>query len=111
MTTAPAVTGITIGDEPDAWRAAGFTVADDGSSLIVTLTTTNGVLSNLTDANLGVPGVQLTGTTTSINTALSGARFIATTSGAASIGVNVTDGVNTPATGTYNLNATLAASG
>lgn len=40
MTTAPAVTGITIGDEPDAWRAAGFTVADDGTAVVGGITLT-----------------------------------------------------------------------
>ena len=29
MTVAPAVVEITVADEPDAWRAAGFSVADD----------------------------------------------------------------------------------
>lgn len=38
--TTPAVTGITIGDDPDAWGAAGFTVAADGTAVVGGITLT-----------------------------------------------------------------------
>jgi hypothetical protein len=38
MSRSPAVVAITIGDEPDAWRAAGFAVADDGTAAVGSIT-------------------------------------------------------------------------
>ncbi|MBX9834695.1 MAG: DUF4347 domain-containing protein, partial [Burkholderiaceae bacterium] len=53
---------------------ADFTVADSDSSdeLTVTLTATNGTINDLTDADEGAEGIQLTGTASSINTAIAG---------------------------------------
>ncbi len=88
-----------------------FAVADaDGAgvTLNVTLTPTNGTLGNVTDANPGVAGIQLSGTAAAINLALYGATFNATAAGAASVGVSVSDGVAGAVTGTYNLTASAA---
>ncbi|WP_278453454.1 cadherin domain-containing protein [Stutzerimonas kunmingensis] len=102
--------GVTAGS---AAVLADFTVADQDSSqtLTVTLTTTNGSIVGLTDADTAAAGIQLTGTAAAINTALETATFTAASAGAASIGISVTDGVVTrPTTATYNLIATSAPS-
>lgn len=87
---------------------ADFTVADaDSNTLTVTLTSTNGSLGGLIDANPSLAGIQLTGTASSINTALAGATFTATAVGTASIDIRVSDGVvTTPTSATYSFNAT-----
>ncbi len=93
---------------------ADFTVGDKDAdhTLTVTLTTANGTLNNLMDANLGTPGIQLIGTASDINTALVGATFKAETVGAANILVSVTDGLMaSPVTATYQLTSTTTGSG
>ncbi|MDD2863132.1 MAG: DUF4347 domain-containing protein, partial [Methylococcales bacterium] len=85
---------------------ADFTVADvDSENLTVTLTATNGTIGSVTDADTNVAGIQVTGSAATINTALAAATFTATNAGAASIGISVTDAIET-ATATYNLMAT-----
>ncbi len=89
-----------------------FTVTDPdgtGVSLTVTLTTTNGTLSGVTDGNVGLPGIQVSGTAATINAALSVATFSATSIGPATVGISVSDGVAAATTATYSLTATPAA--
>jgi Ca2+-binding RTX toxin-like protein len=69
----------------------------------VTLTTTNGSINGLIDADLNTAGIQLTGSADSINTAFQQATFTATQAGAASIGMSVSDGIASAVTGTYSL--------
>ncbi|NJD36750.1 MAG: hypothetical protein FIA89_00270, partial [Geobacter sp.] len=84
-----------------------FTVNDaDGGNLTVTLTSTNGSISGVADADAGTAGIQITGTAAQINTALAAATFTATAAGAATVGLSVSDGIAAPVTATYNLNAT-----
>lgn len=88
-----------------------FSVADsDSGSLEVTLTPSNGTLNNLTDADTNKAGIQLKGSAASINIALAGATFTASNSGAASIGISVSDGKAAPVTATYQLQANEAPS-
>ncbi len=88
---------------------ADVTVADaDGAdiTLSMTLTTSNGTVNGLTDADTHAEGIQLTGTAATLNTALAAATFTATAAGAASIGISASDGVVAqPVTATYNLTA------
>jgi hypothetical protein len=51
----------------------------------------NGSIGGLTDTDLTRPGIQLSGSASSINTALAGATFTATTGGAASINLSLED--------------------
>lgn len=85
-----------------------ITVGDaDGDLLRVSLISMNGIFGGLADANSSEEGIQLTGTATSINTALAGATFTAISPGAASIAISVSDGVvTTPTTGTHVFTAT-----
>jgi len=90
---------------------ADFTVTDpDGANvnLNVTLTTFNGSINDLTDADSNTAGIQLTGTAGSINAALAAATFTASTDGAASIDISVSDGAATPATAIYKLMGQLS---
>ena len=89
---------------------ANFTVADiDSTNLTVTLTATGGVIGNVTDADSSNAGIQLTGTVATINAALANATFMATSAGAATVVISVTDSiVSTPTTATYNLTASDA---
>ncbi len=97
-------TNVTVGT---LYALADFTVADvDGNSLTVSLMATNGILNGVTDANPSLAGTQLTGTAASINTALAAATFTATTAGAASIIISLSDGVVTnPITAVYTFAA------
>ncbi|MDY0073735.1 MAG: cadherin domain-containing protein [Thauera sp.] len=97
--------GITVGS-PAA--LADFSVGDQDSTniLTVTLTTTNGILGGLIDADPSTPGIQLSGSAADINTALAAATFTASAAGAASITIRVSDGVfSTPTLATYQLTA------
>lgn len=86
---------------------ADFTVVDfDSTYLTVTLTANNGTINGLTDADSTKTGIQLSGMSAVINSAIAGATFTALSAGSASIDISATDGTNTPVTGTYNLNAT-----
>lgn len=112
---APVISGVPVAAQMvtagTAAALADFTVLDvDGDNLSVTLTTTNGTLNGLTDADAGTPGIQLAGTQAAINAAIAAATFTATAAGAASIGISVTDGMEAmPATATYSLTAAAAA--
>jgi uncharacterized delta-60 repeat protein len=87
---------------------ADFTVADvDSTNLTLTLTASNGTINNLTDVDVGTPGIQLSGTAAQVNTALAGATFTATAAGAANIGLTLSDGTAPPVTASYNLTASL----
>lgn len=114
---APTISGLPL--SPQLISSAGqatalndITVADnDGDSLTVTLTASNGTINNLIDANANVAGIQLIGSASYINNALADATFTATKAGTASIGISVTDGiVNNPVTSTYNINVNAAPS-
>ncbi len=97
--------GITVGK---AAALADFSVGDPDSTntLTVTLSTTNGVLGGLVDADPGTPGIQLTGSAAAINAALAAATFTASAAGAASISISVSDGVfSVPTLATYSLTA------
>jgi hypothetical protein len=86
---------------------ADFTVVDvdnSGVQFTVTLTPTNGSLNGLTDADTGTAGIQVTGTAAEVNAAIAGATFTATAAGAASVGIEVSDGTDT-ATGSYQFTA------
>ena len=88
---------------------ADFIVADaDSPTLSVTLTASNGVINGLVDEDQNTAGIQVTGSAASINAALAGATFTATTAGAASIGVTVSDG-SLGTSGTYAMTATTLA--
>ena len=88
---------------------ADVTVADsDSSTLTLTLEAINGTIGNLTDADSNRSGIQLTGTASSINTAVANATFNATTSGAASINLRLEDGGTEAATATYLLTASAS---
>lgn len=83
-----------------------FTVADtNGDSLTLTLTSTNGTLSGLPDADPGIPGIQLSGSAAHINALLANATFSATAAGAASISFSLSDGTAPPVTASYLLSA------
>ena len=83
-----------------------FTVADtNGDSLTLTLTSTNGTLSGLADADPGIPGIQLSGSAAHINALLANATFSATAAGAASISFSLSDGTAPPVTASYLLSA------
>ena len=114
VNTAPTLAGMPVTPQVVSPSVAAalenFTVADDSASLTVTLTATNGTIGNVTDANAGLAGTQITGSASTINAAIAAATFTATNSGAGSIGVSVSDGVAAAVTGTYNLNALPAAS-
>jgi len=86
---------------------ADFTVSDvDNNNLSVTLTATNGTIGGLNDAIPSQTGIQLTGTSASINTAIAGTTFAATAAGLASISISVSDGVvSIPTSATYILTA------
>ncbi|CAH1746723.1 protein of unknown function [Thauera humireducens] len=102
--------GVTAGS---AAALADFTVADkdDGATLTITLTATNGTIGGLTDSDTSKAGIQLSGKAAAINNALAGATFTAASAGAASITISVTDGVvSSPTTATYSLNAVPAPS-
>ena len=112
---APVITGVPNTATPvtvgAAAALANFMVADpDGAnvSLAVTLTAVNGTLNGLTDTDTNAPGIQLSGTAASINAAIAGATFTASTAGAARIGISVSDGMAAPVTGIYSLAATVA---
>lgn len=64
---------------------------DNGNTLTVTLTGANGTVGGLTDADPNTPGIQLTGTAATINTALANATFTANAAGAAGISISVVD--------------------
>lgn len=88
-----------------------FVIADaNGDTLTATLTTNNGTINGLTDANLTLAGIQLTGTAAQITAAIAAATFTATAVGNANIGISVTDGVNPPVTAGYSFVAALTAS-
>lgn len=114
--TAPIITGVpatasivTVGE---AAALADFTVTDaDADHLTVTLSVSNGILNNLTDADLNTPGIQLTGTASAINAALTAATLTATAYGESSINISVTDGSHLPVSAVYNLFATQIISG
>ncbi|WP_310625234.1 Ig-like domain-containing protein [Limnohabitans sp.] len=83
-----------------------FSLTDaDSNWLTLTLTPTNGSLSGLTDSDSSIPGIQLHGTASQIQTALSQARFTATAPGPASLSLNITDG-ELSTTQNYTFNAT-----
>ena len=116
LTAAAANVAPTIAGLPDAAQnviigtpaaLADFTLADaNDDTLTVTLTPTNGTLGNLTDADPGTAGLQLTGSAESINTAIAGATFNAVAEGAARIDILVSDGIAaSPTAGTYTLTA------
>ena len=87
-----------------------FNVADPdgaGVNLTVTLIPANGTLGNITDANTSLAGIQLTGSAVEINAAIAGATFTAIAVGSARIGVSVSDGMASPVTSSYSLNAAL----
>lgn len=95
--------GVTVGSTASL---ADFTVDDrDATTLRVTLTTTNGSIGGLTDADAMIAGIQLTGPAIDINTALAAATFTAASAGAATIAISVTDGVANPTAATYKLTA------
>ncbi|MBV5309134.1 S-layer family protein [Chromatium okenii] len=80
------------------------TLADvNGDKLSVTLTTTNGSITGLIDADINTAGIQLTGSADSINNAIAAAKFTATQAGAASMGMTISDGIASAVTGTYSL--------
>ena len=105
VNTDPANTDPVIAGVPDAVQRVApgiaaalpdFTVADaeqGETHLVVTLTATNGTLDGLIDTDDATDGIQITGTAASINTALAQATFTAAGSGAATIGISVSDGV------------------
>jgi acetolactate synthase small subunit len=108
VNTAPTLTGIHVLAQTITTGVAAeldnFTVADvNGDTLTVTLTTTNGSINVLIDADLNTAGIQLTGSADSINTAISTATFTATQAGTAGVSMSVSDGIAIPVTGTYNL--------
>jgi len=84
-------------------------VADpDSVNIQVTLTTVNGTISGVEDANIDVDGIQLSGTVAQVNADLAAARFTATAVGPASLTVSVTDlspESNIPAQETYSFQA------
>ena len=85
---------------------ANFTVADvDDSTLTVTLTTVNGTLSGLTNANSTLAGFQLSGTAAAINSALAAAQFAATAAGEARVDISIDDS-HTTTSGSYAFKAT-----
>ena len=101
--------GVTVGSTA---ALADFAVADkdSGNNLTVTLTSANGSIGGLVDADANTGGIQLTGTASAINTALVGATFTAATAGAASINISVTDAVvSSPTTAAYSLSASAPA--
>lgn len=107
---APTLSGIPSSTQTVTIAAAAtladFTVADvDSANLTLTLTATDGTINGLTDTNPALAGIQLTGTAASINTAIAGATFTATAPGAASISLSLSDGVATPVSATYSMNA------
>jgi hypothetical protein len=86
---------------------ADFTVADiDSSALTLTLVSSNGSIANLTDADGTRSGIQLSSSASSINAALINATFTASTSGAASIIMELDDGGAELVTAIYGFNAT-----
>lgn len=91
---------------------ANFKVADvDNPSLTVTLTASNGSIDNLTGWTVAGNTYSHTDTLANLNTAIAGATFTATSAGAASIDISVSDGTAPATTATYNLTAANAAAG
>jgi hypothetical protein len=87
----------------------GFSVADiDSTSLTLTLEAVNGTIGGLTDADPNRAGIQLIGNPGDINFALGAASFTATTSGAASINLSLSDGYPEVAKAVYALSASKA---
>ncbi len=89
-------------------------VADsNGDTMTITLTAVNGTIGGLTDADAEAAGIQLTGTAATINTALASAIFTASSAGAASVNLSVTDtaqsGTAITTTSVYNLSASVSA--
>ncbi len=110
---APGISGVPVAVQPVtvgvAADLADFTVTDiDSPTLVVTLTPTNGTLNGLTDADANTAGIQLTGSSASINAAIADATFTAAAPGAASIGIGVSDALAPVVTGIYSLSATAA---
>lgn len=100
--------GVTVGQ---AAALADFTVRDDDGDevpLTLTLTAVNGSLNGLEDNDLRADGIQLSGTAARINAAIAGATFTAQAAGAATIGLELSDGAQR-VTGSYQLTATEAA--
>jgi VCBS repeat-containing protein len=75
----------------------------DSSNLTVTLSAIHGSINGLTDADANSAGIQLTGSAAQINAELQHATFTGTALGAASIGINVTDGGLLSSSASYNL--------
>lgn len=83
-----------------------FKVADvDGGTLSLTLLASNGTIGGLVDADANTAGIQLSGTIASLNKALAAATFNASSVGAASVALSLSDGVAQPVTATYALQA------
>ena len=75
-------------------RPFNFSVADvDGNALTLSLTATNGVINGLIDADSVAPGIQLKGSASQINTALSTASFVSTQN--SSVALTLSDGLAT----------------
>ena len=84
-----------------------FTVADiDSNALTLTLVSSNGSIGNLTDVDGTRSGIQLTGSASSITAALVNATFSASTSGAASIDLQLDDGGTELVKASYSFSAT-----
>ena len=101
-TTVPITVGV-------AYALTNFTIADtDNTSVVVTFTSNNGTISGITDSDLTTSGIQVSGTLSEVNAAISNMVFTAAAVGAAHVGISVSDGVNTPSTAAYTFTAELA---
>ncbi len=84
-----------------------FSVADqDNDSLTLTITTTNGTLTGIADANPTLAGIQVTGSASTINTALRNAlKFNPSVTGVATLSMSVSDGSLVASSQTHTFNA------
>lgn len=88
---------------------AGITLEDaDGDALALTVTTTNGSVQGLTDADAGQPGIQLSGTAAQIGTQLAASTFTAAAEGTASVGLSLSDGTHPAVVANYAFTVAAA---
>lgn len=109
----PTITGIPTGPGTAPYGAISalpdYKVLDgDNDVLTVTVTTTNGSVTNVVDADPLTPGVQITGRADDINAALAAMQFVPDALGLATMQLSVTDGViASPITAIHQFNVVL----
>ena len=101
--TPPTITGNTAVTNAMAGTPADLpdvVFADDGASVTLTVTSTNGTVTGFTSP--------MTGTPADVTAAFAAATFTGTTAGAGTVGLSLSDGVNTAVTGSIPVTVTAA---